>query len=272
MPKETNEDTSEDTSNDDFEPCDDCNGECTDECAIEDLETIAGVGTEKATKLNEAGVPSVKELIDHDAEELADATDIDEWRLEDYIEEAKERYPDKAAEAEEAEAADETAEEDANAQPEDPVSAGVRAVAEGTGGSGDFEERWATLTATQKKVAQEYVFKASKADAARAVGLAPSTVYSWPEKVWELSERLVDRRAEGLTKGMSALSANALQVLRRALDPDENVSRVEKEAAEYIIDQIEGKPTRKQQVEHSGGIDLDESDADAIDDALSHLD
>jgi hypothetical protein len=266
MPDDTNEDT------DDFEPCDDCNGECNDECAIEDLETIAGVGTEKATKLNEAGVPSVKELIDHDAEELADATDIDEWRLEDYIEEAKERYPDKAAEAEEAEAADETAEEDANAQPEDPVSAGVRAVAEGTGGSGDFEERWATLTATQKKVAQEYVFKASKADAARAVGLAPSTVYSWPEKVWELSERLVDRRAEGLTKGMSALSANALQVLRRALDPDENVSRVEKEAAEYIIDQIEGKPTRKQQVEHSGGIDLDESDADAIDDALSHLD
>lgn len=136
----------------------------------------------------------------------------------------------------------------------------------------DFERLWQSLSDSQKKVAQQYLFVPTKAEAAEAVGLAPSTVYSWPDKVWEAASRLVDERKDGLSNGLSALTPSALDVLRRALDPDEDVSRVESETAQYLVNQLEGKPTQKQIQEHQGGIDLDPGDEDAIDDALSHLD
>jgi hypothetical protein len=82
---------------------------------------------------------------------------------------------------------------------------------------------------------------------------------------------LVDERKDGLSNGLSALTPSALDVLRRALDPQQQVSRVESETAQYLINQLEGKPTQKQELEHSGGIDLGEDDEEAIDDALSHL-
>lgn len=138
--------------------------------------------------------------------------------------------------------------------------------------SDDFGALWQSLTDSQKKVAQEYIFCSEKAEAAKAVGLAPSTVYSWPDRVWEASSMLVDRRAQGLEEGMNALSPQALGVLRRALDPQEETSRVEKEAAEFIVNHKLGRPTQKQEVEHSGGINLDDTDADEIDDMLGHLD
>lgn len=136
----------------------------------------------------------------------------------------------------------------------------------------EFGQLWQSLTTSQRKVAQEYVFRTEKAEAAEAVGLAPSTVYSWPDKVWEASRMLVDRRAQGLEEGMHALSPQALGVLRRALDPEEETSRVEKEAAEFIVNHRLGRPTQKKEVEHSGGINLDDTDADEIDEMLGHLD
>ncbi|AUO78947.1 hypothetical protein FGG70_gp01 [Salinibacter phage M1EM-1] len=74
-----------------------------------------------------------------------------------------------------------------------------------------------------------------------------------------------------MRQGMSALSPAAIDVLRRALDADEDVSRVEAESAQYLIDQLEGKATRKQEVEHSGGIDVSDQEGAEIDELLSHL-
>lgn len=136
----------------------------------------------------------------------------------------------------------------------------------------DFEALWHSLSDSQKKVAQEYVFCATKADAARAVGLQPSTLYSWPDKVWEAASRLVDRRAQGLEEGVNALSHDALDVLRRALDPDQEVSRVEKESAEYLLNRAAGRPTQKKEVDVQGGISLDDTDEEELDQMLGHLD
>jgi hypothetical protein len=135
----------------------------------------------------------------------------------------------------------------------------------------EFEELYEDLTANQKRVVQEYPFHPTKADAARAVGLTPSCVYSWPPVVWEAAEALLDQRTQGIRQGMSALSPAAIDVLRRALDADEDVSRVEAESAQYLIDQLEGKATRKQEVEHSGGIDVSDQEGAEIDELLSHL-
>jgi len=136
----------------------------------------------------------------------------------------------------------------------------------------EFGALWDRLTDAQKKVAQESLFTATKADAARAVGLAPSTVYSWPGRVWEAASMLVDRRAQGLEEGLGALSNEALGVLRRALDPRRETSRVEKEAAEFIVNHRLGRPTQKSEVEVSGGIDLDDTDGEKLDELLGHLD
>ena len=139
------------------------------------------------------------------------------------------------------------------------------------GSEDGFEALWDSLTPAQKKYAQEMVFHTTKAEAAREVGLHPKTVYNWPDKVERAAEMLVDRRAEGITDGISALSPAALSALRDAVDPDTDVDRVTKETAEYIVNRLEGKPTQKQEVEHSGGIELDDQDEEALDDMLGHL-
>lgn len=136
---------------------------------------------------------------------------------------------------------------------------------------GDFEALWQWLSDTKKKVAQQHLFVPTEAEAAEAVGLSPSTVYSWSNKVWEAASRLVYEPKDGLRNDLSALTPSTLDVLRRALDPKEDVSRIESETAQYLVNQLEGKPTRKQIQEHQGGIDPNPDD-EAIDNALSHLD
>jgi len=143
---------------------------------------------------------------------------------------------------------------------------------EGADPDDDFEALWSSLRDVEKKVAQEYIFSASKAEAAREVGLKPSTVYSWPDRVFEAASRLVDRRAQGLEEGVNALSHDALDVLRRALNPDEEVSRVEKESAEYLLNRAAGRPTQKKEVDVQGGISLDDTDEEELDSMLGHLD
>jgi hypothetical protein len=50
--------------------------------------------------------------------------------------------------------------------------------------------------------------------------------------------------------------------MKEALEGERELSRVEMEVAQYVIDQVQGKPTQKQEVEHSGGLDIDTEDID----------
>jgi len=136
-----------------------------------------------------------------------------------------------------------------------------------------FEELWEDLTQTQQKFVQAFLFTASKADAAREIGISPSTAYGWDvDRIEEVTGLLLERRTRALEEGIAALSQEAIEALRRALDPDTEVARVEAESAQYVVDRLRGKPTQKQEIETNGGIDLDASDEEALEDALSHFD
>lgn len=167
------------------------------------------------------------------------------------------------------------AEDRASAGDEGPQSGTEAIVKNGEEDPADRLERlWNELTIHQKKVAERYVFTTTKAEAARAVDLHPDTVYDWEAPVWEVSELLVDQRAQGIVHGLSALSPAALDALRRALDPNEDIDRETREAAEFVVNHAVGKPTQRQEVEHSTpGVDEDtvENAAEAVEDVAQDL-
>jgi len=158
--------------------------------------------------------------------------------------------------------------------PESPENASGDAPGDVPGSSEDriFEELWASLSNNQKKAAQQFLFEASIADTARAIGLEPRTLYSWDNDWRRAAEMLLDRRKDGIEQGIGALSPDAINILRKAVATEEEITRVEKESATYILDRIAGKPTQKQTIQHEGGIDVPDSEAQELDSLLSHLD
>jgi len=229
------------------------------------LVDVPGLGERSAQGLATNGITSLEDLADADPSDVAEAARVEEWRAETWIDKAgsmvEEFRPRSPAESP----------SEGRASARQSAAEIGSAPTPGVEPDDEFERLWGKLTDTQKKFCQEYLFKATKAEAAREVGVTPSCVYKWPDYVEEAASMLVDRRASGLSEGMSALSPAALDVLRRALDPDQDVSRVEAESAQYLIDQLEGKATQKSEVDVQGGIDIGEDDQQALDETLSHL-
>ena len=135
----------------------------------------------------------------------------------------------------------------------------------------DFEELWDSLNHRQRMVAQEYVFAPTQKEAAKRADVPPSTMYGWDAPVFEAAEMLVEKRTEAISEGLKSLSKDAIETLKDGLEGKTDLSRVEMETAQYVIDQVEGKPTQKQEVEHSGGIDLDAEDMDAVEDMVENI-
>ena len=133
----------------------------------------------------------------------------------------------------------------------------------------DFEELWDSLSQNQKRVAEEYQYTSTQAEAARRCGLSKHTVWDWNDDWIEASHALADKRKEAIEGGLASLSTRALQLMKDALDGKSEISREQKDLIEFAIEQNVGKATQKREVEHSGGLTIDE---DEIDDALSHLD
>jgi len=229
------------------------------------LVDVPGLGERSAQGLASSGITSLEDLADAEPSDVAEAANVEDWRAATWIDEAGSMVEDVSPLS----PAESPSEGRASARNRDPEIGS--APSPGAEPDDEFERLWGKLTDTQKKFCQEYLFKATKAEAAREVGVTPSCVYKWPDYVEEAASMLVDRRASGLSEGMSALSPAALDVLRRALDPNSNVSRVEAESAQYLIDQLEGKATQKSEVDVQGGIDIGEDDQEALDEALSHL-
>jgi len=235
------------------------------------LVDVPGLGERSAKGLASSGVETLEDLADADSSDVAEAAKIEGWRAATWIDEAESMIESSGV------SDDISTQETAETPSEGRTSTRESAAqigstpAPGAAPDDEFERLWGKLTDTQKKFCQEYLFTATKSEAAEAVGVTPSCVYSWPDYVEEAASMLVDRRASGLSEGMSALSPAALDVLRRALDPNSDVSRVEAESAQYLIDQLEGKATQKSEVDVQGGIDIGEDDQEALDEALSHL-
>ena len=140
--------------------------------------------------------------------------------------------------------------------------------------SGDrFYEVYSELTPAQKKVVNAWLTCPTKKAAAEEVGMSASRVYEWPDKVWRAGELLIEKQAEGIERGLSALSPAAISALERALDPDYETSRPEAKTARYLVNALRGKPTQRQEVAlDQGGIDVPDSEAQELDSLLSHLD
>ena len=133
----------------------------------------------------------------------------------------------------------------------------------------DFEELWDSLSQNQKRAAEEYQFTSTQAEAARRCGLSKHTVWSWDDDWIEASHGLADKRKEAIEGGLASLSTRALQLMKDALDGNEEITREQKDLIEFAIEQNVGKATQKQEVEQNVSLDVDDED---IDEALSHLD
>ena len=135
----------------------------------------------------------------------------------------------------------------------------------------EFDQKKENLTHNQKQVAEAYAFATSKAEAARAVGLAPSTVYGYPDEVFEVGEEMLDRKMEATEEGYKSLDIAALKKLKAYFEGDIDLERVDLEAIQWVHNVNHGRPMQKQEVEHSGGIDLDEGDMEAAEQMVQNL-
>lgn len=132
----------------------------------------------------------------------------------------------------------------------------------------EFEEVWKELTLLQKRYVVARQNAETKADAAEEIGIAPKTVYNWntsSDKVKRAVELMAERRLAGVRELLEeAAAVGALRLLDLVRHGNANVALG---AIKYAINQADGKPTQKQKVDHSGGVNVD---AD-LDDVMSSL-
>lgn len=134
-----------------------------------------------------------------------------------------------------------------------------------------FEDIWARLTDVQ----QEYVLARQqyryKNEAAEACNVHQSTVYSWPDYVDEAVQKFRDHRKDAMKEGLQDAATRAVQRLKGILDEEEEDLRAVMKAIRLSIEQEVGKATQKQEIQHSGGIDLGEDDEEELDNLVANL-
>lgn len=114
---------------------------------------------------------------------------------------------------------------------------------------------WRQLSHNQRRfviASQEY---ANKKDAAAAIGVEPNTVYRWPKIVDDAIEAFSDSIVDSAAAMLSEAAAKAAAVKVAGLDSDNE--KIRQDVATEIIDRVMGKATQRQEVEHSGGIEIE---------------
>jgi len=131
----------------------------------------------------------------------------------------------------------------------------------------DFEALWQRLSDSQQRYVVARQNHARKKDAANEVGIAPQTVYGWPDYVEDAADRLLDHTKETIKAGLESAAGKAIVELKqRLLEADDE--RTALKAVKYVIDQLEGKPTQKQDIDMQGEVEVE---SDALDDAMDQL-
>ena len=109
-----------------------------------------------------------------------------------------------------------------------------------------FREIWGQLSKNQKRFVLIAANYKTKAEAARAIDLQPSTVYGWPSIVDE-AIGLLQTDIAGAAVGVLATEvARAAMVKVDALDSVDE--RIRQDAASEILDRVLGKPTQRQEL------------------------
>lgn len=131
----------------------------------------------------------------------------------------------------------------------------------------DFEALWQRLSAPQKRYVVARQDHGNKADAAKAVNLSPNTVYGWPDYVDEAAERLLDNTRKTIQAGLNSAAGKAVVELKqRLLEADDE--RTALKAVKYVINQLEGKPVQKSEVDMQGEVEVE---SNSLDDAMETL-
>lgn len=139
----------------------------------------------------------------------------------------------------------------------------------------DLADVLATLSESQLRYVQARVTLPTDADAARAIGLTPGTVYNWPNKdivnhAVELAQldgvRIAQERLKRLLQDAVDAIADEVRGARRG------AKRLD--AAREVLDRVMGRPTQKvdQHTEHSGEVTVRQLDVDKLsDETLAEL-
>ena len=137
--------------------------------------------------------------------------------------------------------------------------------------SKSFSKLWETLSENQRRYVLARPKHTTKADAARAIGLAPQTIYLWPDEVEECAGLITTHRAEAVRTTLEEGATSAVLKLIELLDSGHD--SVKLGAVKYLIDQTQGKPVATQKTELSGKVEVEESEVSALRaDLLARLD
>jgi len=131
----------------------------------------------------------------------------------------------------------------------------------------DFEALWERLSANQRRYVVARQDHAQKAEAAEEAGLSPNTVYGWPDYVDAAAEKLLDNTRRTIQAGLESAAGKAIVELKqRLLEADDE--RTALKAVQYVIDQLEGKPTQKSEIDMDAEVEVE---SDNLDEAIDTL-
>ncbi|MCS3827429.1 hypothetical protein GGP85_002899 [Salinibacter ruber] len=116
-------------------------------------------------------------------------------------------------------------------------------------------EIWEELTPSQKRFVVAYQRHTSKADAAAEVGLAASTVYSWPDKVDHAAEMFYEETAALAMQELEEALVEAAMVKTQEVRDPGSTEGSQQEAASDVLDRVMGKPTQKQDIDMDATIE-----------------
>lgn len=119
-----------------------------------------------------------------------------------------------------------------------------------------LSERFSGFTTEQWRFITERLNTTTDKEAAENIGLNDKTPSKWPNKpqINDAVEKLRIEIAAGSISALKQSSLKAAMVVAGLLDSDDEAVRLR--AAQDILDRVNGKPTQRQEVDHSGSIDI----------------
>ena len=134
-----------------------------------------------------------------------------------------------------------------------------------------FNELWEMLSENQRRYVLARPKHTTKADTARAIGLTPKTIYTWPDEVEKCAGLITTHRAQAVR---TTLEEGATQAALRLLELMESThDATALGAVKFLVEQAIGKAVATQKTELSGKVEVEESEVSQLRaDLLARLD
>jgi hypothetical protein len=109
-----------------------------------------------------------------------------------------------------------------------------------------FEEIWAQLDHNQRRFVIAMQECPTKAEAAKAIGVKPNTIYKWPEIVDEAIQLLTESIADAACEIIAQATAKAAMI--KVIGLDSGNERIRQDVASEILDRRLGTAVQKSEV------------------------